>query len=139
MLDGGRVIGRIFEQPQAPRRSAVGLETITAARVPPINSQSRRSSDTRESDRRFLKRSGEAPLAHSCIATSGNGAVAGIMLLLSILYCGDFRTAAIRSQKHSAEAFLVAGATQRYPARWPSWGRRLQKRVAPLFNVTYRT
>jgi len=29
---------------------------------------------------------------------------------------------------------LVSGATERHPARWPSWGRRLRKTSGPNFS-----
>ena len=49
-------------------------------------------------------------------------------------------TAKIWSQIVRAYALLVSGATERHPARWPSWGRRLRKTSGPLFSgfVLYR-
>ena len=54
VLDGGRAIGRIFQQPQAPS-GRPWFWTITASEYPPYDSQSRLFSDTRASDGGFQK------------------------------------------------------------------------------------
>jgi hypothetical protein len=48
-------------------------------------------------------------------------------------------TAAIPSQTDRAEAYLVSGATERHPARWPSWGRWFFINSGPTFQDAYRT
>jgi len=47
---------------------------------------------------------------------------------------GNSGTAAIWPQRKRADACLVSGATERHPARWPSWGRRLQMTDGPFFS-----
>src|SRR4029077_6236962 len=47
---------------------------------------------------------------------------------------GNSGTAAIWPQRKRADAFLVSGATERHPARWPSWGRSHFTTGGPFFR-----